>query len=177
MVFLIKNKSNATALVPKLFNMVATQFNLKIKCFRSDNALRNLLLLISSMNRVCYMNFLVWIGLSRVRLLSANINIFWMLLVHSIFSQEFQFNSGLIVLTAIFLINQIPFPLLGNNTPYELLYKECVDYSSFKLFCCLAFASTLLAHRTKFQPRTRVCVFLGYPPSTKGYRLYDIQSK
>ena len=38
-VYLLKNKSDATFVIPKKFNMVFTQFNATIKVFRSDNAL------------------------------------------------------------------------------------------------------------------------------------------
>lgn len=41
----------------------------------------------------------------------------------------------------------------------------------------LAFAYTLIGHRNKFQPRARACVFLGYSPEVKGYKLYDVESK
>ena len=34
-----------------------------------------------------------------------------------------------------------------------------------------------MAHRTKFHPRARICVFLRYPTRMKGYKLYDIQIK
>ena len=82
------------------------------------------------------------------------------------------------VLTTTFSINKTPSPLLHHHTPYELLYKKQVDYSSFHVFRCLAFASTLTAHRTKFQPRARTCVlFICYPNGTKAYRLYDIHTK
>ena len=37
--FLMKAKSKAKSLIVSFYNMVFTQFNIKIKCFRSDNAL------------------------------------------------------------------------------------------------------------------------------------------
>ena len=37
-VFLLKHKSDVTSVIAYFFNMVVTQFNSTIKCFRSDNA-------------------------------------------------------------------------------------------------------------------------------------------
>lgn len=39
------------------------------------------------------------------------------------------------------------------------------------------FSSTLSAHRNKFFPRSRTCVFIGYPQGVKGYKWYDINEK
>lgn len=67
------------------------------------------------------------------------------------------------ILTATILINRTPSPLTGNKTPHELLYLKQFDYTSLMLFRCVAFALTLSAQRTKFQPRARICFFfLGY---------------
>ena len=81
------------------------------------------------------------------------------------------------VTTTTFLMNRTPSHLLQNKSPYELLYHTKVDYSFLKVFGCLAFASTLAHNRTKFQPRARMCVFLGYPHGIKGYKLYDLHTK
>ena len=57
------------------------------------------------------------------------------------------------VITATFLINWTPSPILRGHFPYECLYNMSVDYSRLRVFGCLVFASTYSAHRTKFQPR------------------------
>jgi len=57
------------------------------------------------------------------------------------------------------------------------LYDSLPDIHSFKVFECLCFASTLLAHRSKLQSRARKSVFLGYKSGTKGYVLYDLDSR
>ena len=98
---------------------------------------------------------------------------------HALFFQSrvpIQFWSDC-VLTAAYLINRITSPLLVVKTPFELLHKQMVDYFHLKVFGCLAFAFTLSAQRTKFDPCARMCAFLGYPTGMKGYKIYDLKSK
>lgn len=76
---------------------------------------------------------------------------------------------------AVHIINHIPSPILHNKSPYELLHKQPATLH-LRVFGCLAFASTIQQNRTKFHPRARKSVFLGYRKGTKGYLLYDIHS-
>lgn len=80
-------------------------------------------------------------------------------------------------MTVVSLIIRTPTPLLQHKCPYEILFNKDVDYNFLCVFGCLTFASTLQAHRTRFQPRARKCVFLDYPPGVKGYQLLDMNTR
>lgn len=77
---------------------------------------------------------------------------------------------------AIHTINRLPTPLLKSKCPYELLFLQPPSLIHLKVFGFLSFVTTLQAHRTKFQPRARKFVFLGFRDGTNGYILYDIQN-
>ena len=84
---------------------------------------------------------------------------------------------GEAVMTAAYIINRIPTPVLKGKTPYEMLNKKAPDYNNIKVFGCLCFASSLPVQRSKFDSRSRKSVFLGYPANIKGYKCYDLQTK
>lgn len=80
------------------------------------------------------------------------------------------------VLTAVFLINRLPSPLLQNKSSFEVLTSNKADYNGLRVFGCLAYSSTSSKNRHKFKPRAWPCVFLGYPSGYKGYKLLDIET-
>ncbi|KAL9996374.1 putative RNA-directed DNA polymerase [Helianthus debilis subsp. tardiflorus] len=82
---------------------------------------------------------------------------------------------GECILTATYIINRLPSDVIENKTPYEILYNRQPEYEHMRVFGCLAYYRNTETNGDKFEPRGRVGVFLGYPPGTKGYKVFDAQ--
>lgn len=78
---------------------------------------------------------------------------------------------------AVHIINILPCTKLHNTSPYSVLYDTTPDLSTLKVFGSLYYASTISAHRTKFQPRARKCIYLGHKDCTKGFLLFDLNNR
>lgn len=61
----------------------------------------------------------------------------------------------------VHLINILPSKGLAYLSPYQHLHNTKPDISCLRVFGSLCYASTIQAHRTKFQPRARKSVLLG----------------
>jgi len=66
--------------------------------------------------------------------------------------------------------------LLNNATPYEKLHRKLCNISDLRIFGCLCYSSTLVAHRKKLDNRSVPGVFLGFKPHTKGFIFLNLKS-
>ena len=80
---------------------------------------------------------------------------------------------GEVALTAVYTINRIPSPTTHKKSPFKLLYDKLLDYSFLQLFGCVCFVFLPSYEGNKLEPRSRLCCFLGYGISQKGFRCYD----
>ncbi|XP_074300923.1 uncharacterized protein LOC141632261 [Silene latifolia] len=81
---------------------------------------------------------------------------------------------GECALTAAYLTNRTPTPLLGNKTPYEIVYHKKPDLTNLRVLGCLCYAHNQDKPRDKFAEWGKRCLFLGYPHNKKGWKEYDL---
>jgi len=79
----------------------------------------------------------------------------------------FQSNMPLIfwsytVNHTVHLINRTPSVAIDNRIPYDLLHGKMYDITNLKVFGCLCYVSSLDRNKSKFDPKSRKCMFLGY---------------
>lgn len=80
---------------------------------------------------------------------------------------------GEAVTTAVYLRNRSPTRALNGVTPYEAWRGEKPDLFHLRVWGCRAFMHVNHINRTKLGVTARPCVFLGYPPESKGWLVYD----
>uniref|UniRef100_A0A803P3R9 Integrase catalytic domain-containing protein n=1 Tax=Cannabis sativa TaxID=3483 RepID=A0A803P3R9_CANSA len=172
-VYLLKQKSDVLSIIPDFISYLQTQYNCIFKRFRSNNAPELAFKELFAKHGILHDFTCIETPEQNVvaeRKHQHLLNVARALFFQSKVPIEYWTEC---LLTAVFLINRSPTPNLQKRTPYEILFGKPPDYSDLKCFGCLAFASTITSHRTKFEPRARTCVFLGYPRGIKGYKLLN----
>lgn len=81
------------------------------------------------------------------------------------------------VSTAVYLKNRSPTTHLKDIAPYECWFKEKPDVSIIKVFGCKSYIHVPDQKRRKLDKKSTPCVFVGYPDNSKGYKLYDLESR
>ena len=89
---------------------------------------------------------------------------------HSGLSKEFWAEAAN---TATYLINLSPHSAIDYRTPFEMWHGRPADYSILRVFGCDAYALVPKKTRTKLDPTSKKCIFLGYSKEVKGYRVWD----
>ena len=156
--------------------MVETQFSKRIKIFRSDNALEYTQYAFQAvLHSYGIVHHLTCPGTSQQngrakRKLRHILNTIHTLLLSAKIPVPFQ---GEAALHAVHAINHIPSPVIHNQTPYELLFGSPPDYHHLRSFGSVCFVLLQPHEHNKLEPRSRLCFFLGYGETQKGYWCYD----
>ncbi|KAJ4807334.1 Gag/pol [Rhynchospora pubera] len=78
--------------------------------------------------------------------------------------------------STVYLINRLPPANFSTLSPFELLFNRPPDYLSLRVLGSQCFPYTRPYNQHKLQPRSLVCVFIGYAMSHKGYMCLHIPS-
>lgn len=179
-VFLMKYKSDTKTYLLQFFHWVNTQFDSQIKIIRTDNGSefihKDLMSYYSDhgmehqtscvytpqQNGIVERKHRHLLEVARALMFQANLPIsFW----------------GESILTAAYLINRMPLSVLQDRTPHEVLLGKTPMYDHLRTFGCLCYGHVNGKPRDKFAARAKPGVFVGYPHNTKGYKVYDLESK
>ena len=180
-VFLMKEKSETGQIFKNFKNMIQTQFQSKIQILKSDNArdyFNSILGEFLAKEGIVHLSSCVdtpqqngiaerknrhLLEVARSLMFSTNVpKLFW----------------GEAVLTAAYLINRMPSRVLKFQTPCQTLLKSfpttrLISIVPPKIFGCSVFVHINQQHRSKLDPRSLKCIFLGYSANKKGYKCYS----
>ena len=93
------------------------------------------------------------------------------LLAHSSLPTSFWDDA---CLTACYLINRMPTPNLGHQSPFQKLFHQEPDYKFLKVFGCACYPHLRPYNNNKLQFCSLQCIFLGYSSHHKGYKCLHI---
>ena len=174
----MKNKSEVFSHFQTFVNFVETQFNKKIKTFRTDNGtefINQNFLNFTKQRGILHQTSCVYtpqqngiserknrhlLEMTRTLLFQNNVpNNFW--------SEA--------VLTATYLINRLPSAILDFKSPIEILYNKKPNINHLKVFGCTCFV-----HKNKIDKLDFTSIktfFVGYSLEKKGFKCYDPKTR
>lgn len=79
-------------------------------------------------------------------------------------------------LYVVSLINITPLSVLHFLSLFEQLYGCAPDYNPIRVFGCLCYPFVSVGPCSKFQPRSKPCLFLGSSDKHKGFKCLDPNS-
>ncbi|KAM1351501.1 hypothetical protein ACFXTH_005260 [Malus domestica] len=86
-------------------------------------------------------------------------------------SSKFWFHA---CATSTYLVNRLPTSVLKMHSPFEVLYKSPPTLDHLRVFGCACYPSLKPYRTNKLDPKTTMCIFLGYAAQYKGYICYAI---
>jgi hypothetical protein len=179
-IYLLKNKSDVSNVFPNFYNMIKTQFDVRIKRFRSDNAKYYFNKTLSPffqkegiIHESSCVNTPQQNGIAE-RKNGHLLDVTRALLFHKSVPKQYW---GEAVLTAAHLINRLPSPILDFKSPTEILTTFFPHFKISnnlipRIFGSVAFVHIHSPNRGKLDPRAIRCIFIGYSSTQKGYKCF-----
>jgi hypothetical protein len=77
------------------------------------------------------------------------------------------------VITAVYLLNRVPYKANGGRTPFELWHGKTPVVHHLKVFGCIMYVKNMEPHLKKLDDRGQKMIFVGYERGSKAYWAYD----
>ena len=81
------------------------------------------------------------------------------------------------IATANYLTNRSPTRANSGLTPYQKLRRKKPNLQHLRIYGSIAWVHVHDERRTKLQPKSKKCVFVGYSEVSKAYRCYDSHAR
>ncbi|KAM0022126.1 putative RNA-directed DNA polymerase [Helianthus debilis subsp. tardiflorus] len=176
-VYLLKSRAEIYSIFREFHAYVKTQFQTSIKTLRTDNAKEYLSTDFSfylKTNGIIHESSCVYTPQQNGVAERKNrhlLDITRTLMIHSHVPHRFW---GDAVLTAAYLINRMPSPVIHGQTPFSILFPKGTMFPlPPKIFGCVAYVHDHRPGTPKLDARAIRCIFVGYSRVQKGYRCYS----
>ena len=179
-IYLLKSKNQVFEKFKEFKLLVEKQFDLKIKCIRSDNGGEYI-------SNEC-LNYLKSEGIVHERTVPKSpeqngvaermnrslVEAVRTMLEDAHLSREFWAEA---LSTAVYLRNRCPTSALTGKTPLEALTSVKPNVSNLRTFGCICYSHISKDERQKLDAKSVKCILLGYGIHVKGYRLFDLEKR
>lgn len=176
--YLLPTKQGVSATLKDFIAYVEKQFSTSLKCIRSDNG-TEFMCMTSYFRGKGIIHETSCVGTpqqnGRVERKHRHIlNVARALRFQASLPMEFW---GECVMTAAYIINRTPTPILNGKTPFERLYNRPPPLSHLQVFGCLCYSHNQKRMGDKFASRSVKGVFIGYPSGKKDWRIYNPETE
>jgi hypothetical protein len=73
-------------------------------------------------------------------------------------------------------MNRTPTTAIHGMTPKEKFIGKKPDVSHLRVFGCIAYVHVPGEKKSKLDPKTEKCIFIGYSLKQKGYRCFNLST-
>ena len=181
----MKPKFEVESIFKTFFQMIQTQFQVKIKVFRSDNGREYFNKHLSKFfleNGIIHQSSCVDTPQQNGVAERKNRHLLEVARALLFQNKAPKYLWGEPILTGTYLINRMPSKILNFRTPLDVFTSAFPNNRlsctlPLKIFGCTVFVHIHEPNQGKLEPRAKQCVFVGYAPNQKGYKCFDPTSK
>jgi len=77
------------------------------------------------------------------------------------------------IATVVYIMNRTPIPIVHGMTPEEKFTGKKPNVSHLRVFGCITYVHVPDEKRSKLDPKTEKCIFIGYSLEQKGYKCFN----